>query len=255
MKLYFEDVAFDGQLERTVAGADTGMANVGEWEHATTRTTTALVVEAVAPPEGGPSLEPGSNGPLRIMADLGSGRRLYDGKIRMTEAHWLVPGMDVEVIHDPSHPDRFEIDWESLPSMERRAAANDPALADPVAARRKVAHALRECRPPRPGHDSSTGCTTGRTLRKSVAVTRCEVARMSGARTTRRVLISRDSSSGRNPSNLVHSPTYGACGACRCIATKCSIASIAAIVARLSSSWRGAPRRVVCPGGQRARTG
>jgi hypothetical protein len=76
------------------------------------------------------------------MADLGSGRRLYDGKIRMTEAHWLVPGMDLVVTPDPNHPDRFEVDWDSVPSMEDRAAANDPALADPVAARRKVAHAL-----------------------------------------------------------------------------------------------------------------
>ncbi len=111
-------------------------------EHATTSTTTALVVEAAAPPEGGPSLGPGSNGPVRIMADLGSGRRLYDGKIRMSETHWLVPGMNVEVTLDPDHPDRFEIDWDSVPSMETLAAANDPALADPVAARRKVAHAL-----------------------------------------------------------------------------------------------------------------
>jgi hypothetical protein len=109
-------------------------------QNATTTTTTALVVEAAAPPEAGPSLGPGSNGPVRIMADLGS--RLYDGKIRMTEAHWLVPGMDVEVIHDANHPDRFEIDWESVPTMESRAAANDPALVDPVAARRKVAQAL-----------------------------------------------------------------------------------------------------------------
>jgi hypothetical protein len=34
------------------------------------------------------------------------------------------------------------VDWDALPSMEQRAAANDPALADPIAARRKVAHAL-----------------------------------------------------------------------------------------------------------------
>src|ERR1700754_4362403 len=30
MKLYFDDVAFDGQLQRTVGKADAGMANVGE---------------------------------------------------------------------------------------------------------------------------------------------------------------------------------------------------------------------------------
>jgi hypothetical protein len=119
-----------------------GRRHAPDRERAVATTTTALVVEAAAPPEGGPSLGPGSNGSLRIMADLGSGRRLYDGKIRMTEAHWLVPGMEVVVTPDPNHPDRFEVDWESVPSMEDRAAANDPALADPAAARRKVAHAL-----------------------------------------------------------------------------------------------------------------
>src|SRR5687768_17978375 len=30
MKLYFEDSAFDGQLQRSVGKADSGMANVGE---------------------------------------------------------------------------------------------------------------------------------------------------------------------------------------------------------------------------------
>jgi hypothetical protein len=109
-------------------------------ENATT--TTALVIEAAVPPEGGPTLGPGANGSLRVMADLGSGRRVYDAKIRMSEAHWLVPGMEVAVMLDPNHPDRFQVDWESVPSMETRAEANDWALTDPVAARRKVAHAL-----------------------------------------------------------------------------------------------------------------
>jgi hypothetical protein len=76
------------------------------------------------------------------MADLGSGRRVYDNKIRMTEAHWLVPGMEIDVSFDPARPDRFEVEWDALASMEQRAAANDPALADPIAARRRVAHAL-----------------------------------------------------------------------------------------------------------------
>jgi hypothetical protein len=119
-----------------------GRRHAPDRERTTATTTTALVVEAPAPPEGGPSLGPGANGALRIMADLGSGRRLYDGKMRMTEAHWLVPGMDVEVTFDSNHPDRFDIVWESVPGMEVRVAAGDPALADPVAARRKVAHAL-----------------------------------------------------------------------------------------------------------------
>jgi hypothetical protein len=121
----------------------------------------ALVIEAAAPPEGGSSLGPGSNRPLRILADLGSGRRLHDGKIRTGESHWLVPGMEVEVTFDRDRPGRFEVDWESVPSMEARAAANDASLADPIAARRKVAHALGL-------HKADTG--TARTERFSRAV-------------------------------------------------------------------------------------
>ena len=61
---------------RIVAVGFLGRRHGPDREQVTTLTTTALVVEAAAPPEGGPSLGPGSNGPLRIMADLGSGRRL-----------------------------------------------------------------------------------------------------------------------------------------------------------------------------------
>ncbi|HET6869605.1 MAG TPA: hypothetical protein VFH80_27075 [Solirubrobacteraceae bacterium] len=119
-----------------------GRRRAPDRDQATATTTTALVIEAAAPPQGGPSVGPGSHGPLRIRVDLGSGPRLYDANIRMTEAHWLVPGMDIEIRFDPDHPDRFEIDWDAMPGMEARAASGDPALADPVAARRKVAHAL-----------------------------------------------------------------------------------------------------------------
>jgi hypothetical protein len=48
--------------------------------------------------------------------------------------------MDVEVTYGPD--ERFEVAWALVPSMEARAAANDPALADPIGARRNVAHAL-----------------------------------------------------------------------------------------------------------------
>lgn len=119
-----------------------GRRRAPDREHAT-GVTTALVVEASAPPEGGPSVGPGSNGPVRVLADFGSGRRVHDGTVRMTESHWLVPGMELDVTYDTERPERrFEVVWESVPSMEARAAANDPALADPIAARRKVAHAL-----------------------------------------------------------------------------------------------------------------
>ena len=104
--------------------------------------TTALVIEAPAPPEGGPHLGPGSGLPIKLLADLGSGRALHQAKVRLSDAHWLVPGMDVRVKFDPGRPDAFAIDWESVPSMEARAAANEAALADPIAARRRVAHAL-----------------------------------------------------------------------------------------------------------------
>jgi hypothetical protein len=101
------------------------------------------VIEASVPPERGPNIALRSHGSLRVMADLGSGRRLHDTKIRETEAHWLVPGMEVEVTYDRNHPDgRFDVDWDTVPSMEARAASGDPALADPIAARRQVAHAL-----------------------------------------------------------------------------------------------------------------
>jgi hypothetical protein len=104
--------------------------------------TTALVIEAPAPPEGGPRVGPGSGLPIKVLADFGSGKMVHDCKVRLSESHWLVPGMDVRVTFDPGRQDAFEIDWDSVPSMEARAAANDAALADPIAARRRVAHAL-----------------------------------------------------------------------------------------------------------------
>jgi hypothetical protein len=66
---------------------------------------TALVVEAVAPPEGGPGLGPGSHAPVRILADAGSGPRVFEDKVRMAEGHWLVPGMEVEVTLNRDRPD------------------------------------------------------------------------------------------------------------------------------------------------------
>jgi chorismate mutase len=104
--------------------------------------TVGLVIEAPAPPEGGPGLGPGTHAHVRVQADLGTGRKVHETRIRLSEEHWLVLGMDVEVTFDPGRPDRFEIDWDRVPSMAARAVANDPALADPVAARRKVAHAV-----------------------------------------------------------------------------------------------------------------
>ena len=43
---------------------------------------------------------------------------------------------------DPARPEEFEIDWAGVPNIEERVAANDPALADPRGARRRVKDAL-----------------------------------------------------------------------------------------------------------------
>jgi hypothetical protein len=83
----------------------------------------------------------GSHGTVRILVDTGSGPSVVAGKFRFKEQHWLVPGMDVSVTIDPAAPDKFEIDWDAVASMEDRAAANDPTLADPHGARRRVAQA------------------------------------------------------------------------------------------------------------------
>lgn len=104
--------------------------------------TVGLVIEAPAPPEGGPGIGPGTHAHVRVQADLGTGRRVHESRIRLNEEHWLVPGMDVEVTFDPGHPDRFEIDWDSIGSMEARAAAGEASLVDPIGARRKMAHAM-----------------------------------------------------------------------------------------------------------------
>jgi hypothetical protein len=103
---------------------------------------TALVVEADAPPQGAPPFGRGSHGTVRILVDNGSGAASLSATFKHREDRWLVPGMEVAVTIDPARPDRFEVDWEAVPSMEDRVAANDPTLADPIGAGRRVAEAL-----------------------------------------------------------------------------------------------------------------
>ncbi len=103
---------------------------------------TALVVEASAPPEGSARIGPGSHGSVRVLVDAGSQPRVAEVRVAMSAEQWLVPGMEVQVALHPSRPDHVEIDWTTVPAIEARVAAGDPALADPIGARRKVAHAL-----------------------------------------------------------------------------------------------------------------
>src|SRR4051794_4829635 len=109
--------------------------------HSGTRLT-ALVIDADAPPQGAPPFGRGSHGRVRIVVDNGSGAAALSAPFKFKEDRWLVPGMEVAVTIDPARPDHFEVDWEAVPSMSDRVAANDPTLADPMGAGRRVAAAL-----------------------------------------------------------------------------------------------------------------
>jgi hypothetical protein len=102
----------------------------------------ALVTHVDAPPQGAPHHGALSRGTIRVVVDLGSGPVEVAGMFRFADDHWLVRGMDVTVLIDPARPTEFDVDWSSVTSMADRVAANDPALADPFAAGRRVAQAL-----------------------------------------------------------------------------------------------------------------
>ena len=106
---------------------------------------TALVVHADVAPEGGLRLW---RGDVEVMVDLDGRRTPLRRKFRLDDRRWLVPGMEVPIELDRQKPDRFEIDWSAIPSIEDRVAANDPTLSDPVAARQRVAAAWGQ--PPTP---------------------------------------------------------------------------------------------------------
>jgi hypothetical protein len=104
--------------------------------------TTALVVDANRPLDSVPAIGNAGRGVVRILV-TDPGPHYVAGSFKMGEERWLVPGMEVPVVIDPAQPDRFEIDWDAIPSIEDRVAANDPTLADPAAARAKAVSALR----------------------------------------------------------------------------------------------------------------
>jgi hypothetical protein len=105
--------------------------------------TTALVVDA-DPPVSGPALWGSSaKGTVTILVADGPDGPIYVARdFRLTEDRWLVRGMEIPVSLDPSRPERFEVEWDAIPSIEERVAANDPTLTDPVATRRRIAAAL-----------------------------------------------------------------------------------------------------------------
>jgi hypothetical protein len=104
---------------------------------------TALVVEAGSPIDNAPPIGKRGRGTVRILADAGSGPVYVARSFRLTPDRWLVRGMEIPVAIDPGNPDEFEVDWDAIPSIEERAAANDPVLADPHGAAAKVVEAMR----------------------------------------------------------------------------------------------------------------
>lgn len=104
---------------------------------------TALVVEASTPLDNAPPVGKIGHGMVRILIDDPSGPIYVGREFKLDEDHWLVPGMEVPVSVDPGDPQEFEVDWDAVPGIEERVAGNDPALADPRGARKRVIEALR----------------------------------------------------------------------------------------------------------------
>jgi hypothetical protein len=105
--------------------------------------TTALVIAADNPLDNAPRWGKEGRGVVRILVDPGPDQIYVARSLRMTEDRWLVPGMEVPVAIDPTDPEEFEVEWDAIPSIEERAAANDPTLADPIGTQRKVVEALK----------------------------------------------------------------------------------------------------------------
>ena len=102
----------------------------------------ALVIEAEDPLDNRITFGGSSRGTVRILIDAEPDPIYVARDLKLDRDHWLVPGMQLPVMIDPAHPDRFEIRWDQIPSMAQRAAANDPTLADPVATKKRTQQAL-----------------------------------------------------------------------------------------------------------------
>jgi hypothetical protein len=79
---------------------------------------------------------------VRVIADVGGRRVNAVNRFDLTEKRWLVVGMEIPVRVDPERPAGFEIDWDAIPSMQERVAANDPTLADPISAQKMALETL-----------------------------------------------------------------------------------------------------------------
>lgn len=105
--------------------------------------TTALVVGADPPLSNMARWGTRGKGTVTILVDHGPDAPIYVAReMRLTEDRWLVRGMEIPVSLDPARPERFEVEWDAIPSIEERVAGNDPTLADPAGTRRRIAAAL-----------------------------------------------------------------------------------------------------------------
>jgi hypothetical protein len=104
--------------------------------------TTGLVVGTTDPVDNKLRLGNRHGGWVRVIADAGGDHVNAVGRFDLTENRWLVVGMEIPVRVDPEKPGGFEIDWDTIPSMEERVAANDPTLADPIGAHKRAREAL-----------------------------------------------------------------------------------------------------------------
>jgi hypothetical protein len=104
--------------------------------------TTGLVVGTTDPVDNKLRFRNRNRGWVRVIADANGNQVNAVGRFDLTENRWLVVGMEIPVRVDPQRPRDFEIDWDTIPSMEERVAANDPTLADPLAAHKRAQDAL-----------------------------------------------------------------------------------------------------------------
>ena len=105
--------------------------------------TSALVIAADVPPQGATRLSNVGKCTIRVLAEGESGPIPAARSGHLKKDQWLVRGMEIPVEIDPGEPDDFEVDWDAIAPIEDRAAANDPCLADPIGAARRVSEAMR----------------------------------------------------------------------------------------------------------------
>jgi hypothetical protein len=114
---------------------------------------TALVVAADHPLDNMVKVGKEGRGAVRIVVETGSDPIRAANQFKLDKDHWLVPGQEIQVSLDPNHPDDFEVDWDAIPSIEKRVAANDPTLTDPLGTQKRMEDFAEQAQPAQPRAD------------------------------------------------------------------------------------------------------